>query len=81
MKRIFRGLMGDDTFTGGTSISTGMGASLLVPMTECYRPHLNKAFQHMGYYEDEIDRILTVGKIWFGIVDGNFRLLGTLELM
>lgn len=81
MKRIFRVLIGDDTFSGGTNISAGVGGALVVPMTECYRPHLVKAFRLMGYNEDESNRRLTLGKIQYGIVEGNFRFWAIVELM
>lgn len=71
MIQIFCGLMGGRTFIGGKNISAGVGALLQVPMTKCYRPHLTKMFRILGHEEDER---LTSDKIWYVIVDGNFRL-------
>lgn len=74
MKRIFRNLLGYGNFTDGTNISAGVGAPILVPMTECYLPHVKKSFWLMVYDEDEIDGRHTLDKIWHGVVDRNFRL-------
>lgn len=81
MKRIFRGMMADGTFTGRSNISAGVDAPLVVLITETYRPFLVKALRHKGFTEEEVQTELGDDKVWYGVVDGNFRLSAIRELM
>jgi len=81
MKRIFRGILSDGETHGKTNVTAGADAPLVVVITDTYRPYVRKSWREDGLSDGAIDDNLSRGRVWYGVVDGIFRMVALQELM
>lgn len=81
MKRIFTASSCDGTNSGHHNISAGTGASVVVPVTDSYKPYLVKHLLSQGLNDDQVRTEMESDSVWYGIVDGCFTYWAIRELM